>query len=110
MIVEPNSAGGIRPAGPPDSCFYCGAKVGDEHGAECVVPKRRVRVRFSFEVEWAVPESWDKDMIEFHMNESSWCADNAAHYLVNECTYTGEGESRCLCRSFEGEYLGEVPA
>jgi len=28
-----------------------------------------------------IPNFWDKDNVEFHRNESSWCADNALDEL-----------------------------
>ena len=68
---------GIRPAGKPDECLYCKSKVGEPHAKDCVIVTKIVKVRYSFEIEITVPHHWDKDMIEFHRNESSWCALNA---------------------------------
>jgi hypothetical protein len=77
---------GILRAGPPDACFYCHAKVGQEHGFTCVVVQKkvelRVRARLPGGVEffgrWQTlePWSWGPHEIEFHKNESSWCCSN----------------------------------
>lgn len=34
---------GIRPAGKPDECFYCHAKVGELHWPECCVVVKDVK-------------------------------------------------------------------
>ena len=45
--------------------------------------------------EVSVPADWDKDMVEFHRNESSWCAGS----LVDEL---GDMDSEpCLCCACE---------
>jgi len=73
---------GIRPAGPPDGCFYCKQKVGEPHGEKCEAVHKRVRFRIRaiavFEGEWEeeVPFHWDAAMCEFARNEASWCQDN----------------------------------
>lgn len=98
---------GIRPAGPPDACFYCRRKVGERHAFDCVtvtVP-RVYRVVLDGEDigSWATedPASWDRDMREFHKNESSWCVGN----IVDDGLRLDEGRSlpaddeQCLCNS-----------
>lgn len=75
-VVTPDSAGGIRPAGPPDRCFYCGVQVGEEHAAQCVIRLRTVVVAMEIEYVVSVPEDWDADTIYFHRNEGSWCSNN----------------------------------
>lgn len=64
---------GIRLAGKPDECFYCHSKVGEPHKRDCVVIRKRVKMRFIVEIETDEPHSWTKDDIEFHYNNSS-CA------------------------------------
>lgn len=103
--VEPNDPG-IRPAGEPDACFYCSVKVGGEHGKECVMVQRRVRVQFVVTADIAVPAFWDEDMINFRYNESTWCADNLASMM--ESATTGEGSGQCWCSAVSAKYLGEV--
>lgn len=78
--VEPDDDG-IRPAGPSDACFYCSAKVGEIHHSDCVIRQRTVVLRFEFEYTVLIPEDWDQHMIEFHRNESSWCANNGLHEI-----------------------------
>ena len=88
--------------GPPGTCFYCQEPVGSPHGRECVTVTRTIRVRYSFELEVEVPHFWDKDEIEAHRNDSSWCASNAVDEMRK---YAG---GRCLCEIFEAQYLDEV--
>lgn len=69
--------------------------------------KRRVRVRYSFEIETEVPADWEQDSIEFWLNGSSSCADNRLDELVkHQENRILDGD--CLCSCFKGEYLGEV--
>lgn len=90
---------GPRPAGEPDRCFYCGMMIGFEHRSDCVMRDRTVVLKFSIELVVRVPENWNKDDIEFHRNESSWCASNIIREL-------GDGNA-CLCSS-KIEYVREA--
>lgn len=82
FLVLPDDDG-IRPNGPSDQCFYCGQKVGQPHGAECVMLRRFVTYAVHADP-WGVvaiykcpdPSFWDVDMCSFHKNESSWCCGN----------------------------------
>jgi len=94
---------GIRPASGPDLCHYCRARVGAEHMKDCVCVSKRVKVRYSFEIEISVPHSWGKEEVEFQRNEGTWCADNALAELESQ---TGSG--KCLCGLFECEMLSVV--
>jgi len=49
---------GIRPAGKPDECFYCSQRIGVPHKPDCVMVTKRVRVRYSFDIEIDVPHHW----------------------------------------------------
>ena len=102
LVVENDD--GIRPAGPPDECFYCQQKVGQPHGRECVIVTKRVKVRYTMEIEIVVPHDWDEHMIDFHRNDSSWCASNAVEDIKDYVDRMGEDE--CLCSKFKSEYLG----
>jgi len=94
--------GGIRPAGEPDTCFYCGRKIGQEHTHDCVTIVKKIRIRYSFEIEIYVPHSWDVDMINFHRNGSSWCASNALDEIKE---YTKNG---CACECCKAEFVEDV--
>lgn len=94
-----------RPAGKPDECFYCKAKIGDDHKQGCVIRSRTVMVRVSFDLIREVPEDWDQTMIEFHMNESSSCKDN----LIDEIEKQA-GRIGCSCGFGNGEFLREATA
>lgn len=108
---------GIRPAGGPGECYYCGEMVGQPHGRECVVVKKRVKVRYSFTIEVDIPHFWDKDDFEFHRNEGSWCANNAiAEIQAMIPTETIESPlgnvemGPCLCPRFEAKFLKTIDA
>lgn len=94
---------GPRPAGQPDECFYCSAAVGDHHDPNCVMRARTVVLRYSFNVVVAVPEHWTPEQVEFHRNDSSWCADNAIH-----AEFTQRREDACWCPDFRAKYVREA--
>lgn len=94
---------GIRPLTGPDMCCYCRQPVGKPHTLKCVILQRKVRVRYTFDIEIEVPHFWDKSNIEFHRNEGSWCANNALTDIKQQVTDDG-----CLCSVFKCEVL-EVP-
>jgi len=102
LVLEDDD--GIRPAGRPDECFYCRQKVGTPHGEECVIPQKKVKITYTFDLEIEVPYSWGKKQIEFHRNESSWCSDNAIRDLVASSI----NKDRCLCDGFEAEYIEDI--
>jgi hypothetical protein len=90
----------MRPATPARECFYCNQAIGAEHKADCVTINKRVKVRATIEYEIDVPASWDKEQVEFHRNEGSWCSDNMLADL--ECLMHDGG---CLCGIVEYEML-----
>lgn len=102
FLVAPNDSG-IRPAGPPDACFYCQSKVGEPHQSDCVIIVKTVRMKYIFEVEVVVPHAWDAAMCEFHRGESSWCADNA----IDELEATRE-KAGCLCWCFTSKFIADA--
>lgn len=108
ILVAPDDDG-IRPAGKPDKCFYCGRKVGKYHRLDCVTIMRPVRVKYTFDAVHLVPQSWGKRAIEVHLNETSWCADNAMIEL-EEIGDKLDAEGKCMCHIFKGKYVGEVNA
>ncbi len=67
---------------------------------------KKVRIRLIVEYEIQVPKDWDKDMIEFHRNESSWCAGNALEEL--EELSEQDGRNGCMCDDFKCEYIEDV--
>lgn len=72
---------GIRPAGKPDECFYCHQKIGQPHKKDCGVVKRKVLIRYTFEIVEDVPHYWTEQDFDFNRNESSWCLNNALDYI-----------------------------
>ena len=89
------------PAGKPGECFYCGSGIGSEHQPECVCRKRSVVLRVVVEYAVLVPESWTPEQIEFHRNESSWCASNFLAEL-------GQINDGCPCPFHKTTYLREA--
>lgn len=96
---------GPRPAGKQTECFYCHKQIGEQHEWECVLRERRVIVRMTTEYEIDVQESWTKENIEFHRNDSSWCATNALDELV---AIYQDSETKCMCPSTSFEYIREA--
>lgn len=108
--VQPNDHG-IRPAGKPDECFYCRAKVGSPHGQKCVTVSKIVLYDVlvdgnkAGEFQRDDPHFWTEKDCEFHKNESSWCKDNAAEAIVwSDAAAKAKVEgalaadpNRCLC-------------
>ena len=102
LVTDDN---GPRPAGEPSECFYCHQPVGEAHADDCVCRKRTVVVRATIDITVPVPESWDVDAIEFHRNESSWCAGN----VVNDLNRCDRDEAQgCLCSVANFDYIREA--
>lgn len=97
---------GIRPAGSPDHCFYCGVERGGVHKPECVIRKRTVVVQMTIEYVVAVPEFWTPEQLEFHRNEGTWCALNGLAEIDNLHERTGD----CFCGRTTYKYLREATA
>ncbi len=74
------------------NCIYCKAVKGKPHKIDCVAVYRKVKIRVIIEYEVSEPYSWDKNMIEFHRNKGSWCADNIFDELKEYV-----GEDGCIC-------------
>ena len=98
LVLEDDD--GIRPNGKSDECFYCKQKVGQPHERDCVCVRRKINVRYVFDIETDAPYFWSKDNIEFQMNDSSWCANNSIDILDKTSEQLG-----CLCQVFHGEFM-----
>ncbi len=104
---------GIRPAGKPDRCFYCGEALGEEHKDTCVIRSRTVVIRATIEYAISVPENWDTQLIEFQRNDGSWCADNFISELEElrdrKTEDLGGGmKIGCVCEMTSFEYVREA--
>lgn len=95
----------VRPAGKPGECFYCHRPLGAEHEASCVMRKRTAVVEFTVRLVTKEPEAWGRDAIEFHYNDSSWCADNVVS-LIND----NIGDEHCLCSRLTAKFVREATA
>lgn len=96
---------GIRPAGKSDECFYCQRKIGQSHESDCVIVTKRIKVSYVFDIEVDVPHFWTQDDIEFHRNESSWCANNAISDIQ---LFMDDISPHCLCSNFRCEFIRTV--
>ena len=92
----------VRPAGKTDECYYCGAKVGEQHKPNCVIREKTIVTRLTIDFVDDVPENWDKEVIDFHYNNSSWCASNILNRLEERNNF------RCLCDVASFEYLRDA--
>lgn len=95
---------GIRPAGPPDRCFYCDEPMGGEHKDGCVIRSRTVVVRFHVDLVVNVPEHWDPSEVESSFNVSSWCGGNLAASIAD----TSERMPGCMCGFVTAEFVSEA--
>jgi hypothetical protein len=90
-----------------DGCIYCHQPCGEPHKDDCVAFSKVVMVKVQMELPIVVPASWDDYNVDFYLNDSSWCANNIAQdiELLDEAD---EGNCRCLCNKFHGEYLRDA--
>ena len=105
MICEdhPVKPDDVRPARQDGTCFYCRVPLGKQHNVGCVLRYKTIVVEVTMRLVRRVPEDWDANMIEFHMNDSSWCASN----FIGEIQSVNTKE-RCLCDRTEGKFVREA--
>lgn len=65
-----------RPARRDGTCFYCSQPIGGRHNPDCVIVSKTIVVKATIDLVVSVPRNWTPEHIDFHYNESSWCADN----------------------------------
>ena len=92
----------MHPGSSKKQCLYCQRIIGAYHKSDCVLIRKRVKVRATVEYEIVVPFFWDKSNIEFHRNDGSWCANN----MIDELEELGKGD--CLCGLVHFEYLEDA--
>lgn len=100
---------GPRPAGKPDECFYCAEPLGADHKPDCVCRLKVVMVEVTMTIPRLVPASWDAGMVDFHLNDSSWCADNIEGDLARYMAAKG-ADAPCMCGRFSGKFLRDADA
>lgn len=100
------TAAAQRPASMNGKCFYCHQPIGENHKDDCVLINKKVRVQMTVEYEISVPADWDKEMIEFHRNEGSWCASNAVNELAE--LFDSDDRDTCMCSAAHFEYLSDA--
>lgn len=84
----------MRPASDKRECFYCQQPIGENHKVDCVLIRRTVKVHMAIEFEREEPFSFGKELIEFGMNESSWCQSNILDELKR---YAEKRQNGCMC-------------
>jgi len=97
---------GVRPAGLPDRCFYCGELIGGQHKDDCVILQRSVVVEVKVTMVRMVPASWTQEQIDFHLGNT--CSDNLirdAEQLRLRNDAVG-----CTCGMVEATYIREATA
>jgi len=67
-------------------------------------PNKKFLVNFSIDLVVDLPSSWDKDLVNFHFNESSWCSDNFVDLLQEEIDRLAL-DGGCLCSSLRAKCL-----
>jgi hypothetical protein len=87
-LVHPHDDG-IRPAGPPDACFYCGQRIGQRHAADCVVVTKLIAMHVTarlpsgnvFFGTWTftVPQCWEAHDCDAAYGKGTWCCSNLLH-------------------------------
>lgn len=88
-------------------CFYCSEPVGNLHKYDCVIVNKIVKVKIEITMDRMVPYGWEPHTIDFHLNDSSWCASNIIDDLVT-LQEKLDKEGTCLCHQFEGKYIEDV--
>jgi hypothetical protein len=96
----------MRPGKPGQKkCFYCNQDIGMFHKEDCVLVKKKVKIRAIIEYEISVPAAWNKHDIEFQRNEGSWCASN----MIGELQEIEDDETQgCLCGITEFQYIEDT--
>lgn len=89
----------MRPVSDKKECFYCHQPLGHGHKSDCVLIKKTVTVKAVITYDIEVPADWDKKMVEFSRNDSSWCASNMIAELEEF------EKDRCLCSKVKFEYI-----
>lgn len=92
-----------RPALKENRCFYCNQKIGDYHKNDCVLLRKKVKIRAIIEYEVSMPSNFTKHDIEFSRNEGSWCGSN----IIEELEELNMKHD-CLCDFVEFEYLEDT--
>ena len=103
QVPPPVTKKDVPPAGKAGECFWCKQKFGSLHKLTCVTWKRKVYVRHTLTLVHEVPMCWTVKNVNFHFNESSWCASNISDLIGDK-----NQPSPCLCPRQKSLYFGEV--
>ena len=103
-IVKPEDERPVRRDG---TCFYCNRPIGQAHKPGCVILQRTIVVEATIKCVVSIPRDWDQQMIQFHFNEGSWCADNMMRWMGDWEQAKGD-EGLCSCAAVAVEYIREA--
>jgi hypothetical protein len=106
-MILPVTEDGVRPAGSPNKCFYCGEPKGAPHAADCVIPQRTVVLAMTIEYVVSIPAYWDASQVEFHRNDSSWCSANDLWLIADQADAAGENMCN-TCGRTEFRFIREA--
>lgn len=98
-MILPVTEDGVRSAGSPNKCFYCGEPKGAPHAADCVIPQRTVVLAMTIEYVVSIPAYWDVSQVEFHRNDSSWCSANDLRLIADQADAAGENMCNTCSRT-----------
>lgn len=98
-MLLPVKDNGVRPAGDPHKCFYCGQEITQPHKEDCVCRERTIVLRLSLEYVVAVPAYYTEKDILFHRNEGTFCMDND----IDRMKVDG-----CFCAASDVAYVREA--
>lgn len=88
-------------------CPECGEEVeldDYEYDQENNMADRQTKtIQWTINLPMNFPSDWDDDMIEFHLNESSWCCSN----LINELEKYDE-KNGCICGICEAKVVEKI--
>lgn len=60
--------------------------------------QKLVNVKWTIELPMFFPEAWSDELIDFHLNDSSWCCDNLIEELMKYSRENG-----CICNICKAE-------
>ena len=98
--VHPQDSGIEPDATDQSACTHCSQPIGTPHAPTCPAVTKRVKVRYAFDLEIAVPHSWTPDDIEDDAN--SQCGNSALDELQ------AMAEEDCLCPEFSCYFVDVI--
>ncbi len=89
-----------RLASDKNECFYCQRPIGELHKEDCVLINKKAIIKATIEYEIEIPAFWEKETVESHRTNTSWCSSNIIAELEEL-----EKKNGCLCGLVKFECL-----